>query len=233
MIRQRHIITFETDKGLLKFDIRETGYLLEGFTIYINIYFQTRKDKRFLTIGHANLNVYIGYNDLFKHIYDCDASQWEQDFVHEVYDFETESLKPHYDNGHLKELDFFSEPFFSLSHIQVKEAYKGFGILKKVIDTLQDLYHVGVIMAKPMPLQNYDMASSNYEQVYKNDLIKLCSHYKSVGFEFINADGLYCFYWLNGNETPNFYEQDKSFFKKNTILWAQYRTEFVQSLIEK
>ena len=103
--------------------------------------------------------------------------------------------------------------------------------MKKVVETMQELYYVGVIMAKPMPLQEYDRTLPAFDEVYNRDFQKLCKHYESVGFDFLHAEETYCFYWMNENEEVDFYAHDKDFFKKNTILWQHYNTDFVQDYI--
>lgn len=230
MIPNKHTKTFQTDGGLLKFVIRETTET-EFSLINISIYFKKTENKSFAKIGDANFNVYIEYGNIFEHIVYCDLSNWELLFVSEIYDSDTDWLKPEYDKGVFQDLNSYFYPFFSLSNIEIKGKYKGLGVLKKVVDTMQELYHVGVIMAKPMPLQEYDRTLPAFDEVYNRDFQKLCKHYESVGFEFLHAEETYCFYWLKDGLITNFYEQGQDFFKKNTILWQHYNTDFVQDYI--
>jgi GNAT superfamily N-acetyltransferase len=85
-----------------------------------------------------------------------------------------------------------------LSEIKIDEDYRGNGVLKKVIETLEH-YFLCPIFVKPYPLQHGEIINNNkelfdYEQ-YKKDLKKVKTAYKKCGFKTIRKRSEYMVYY--------------------------------------
>jgi GNAT superfamily N-acetyltransferase len=76
--------------------------------------------------------------------------------------------------------EVYENRFMILNRVEVKEFYRGKGVLKKLVDFLSDTFRVPILI-KPYPLQ-YEGEGKDCDKEFKKDLKKVVNAYKKCGF---------------------------------------------------